>query len=236
MAVNNLNSGKRRNVGYFPFVADSLFSLSASKTSSFGWSSVIYEKDIHGECHSNILCGRWVWTMSRFRPVVHIDSRLRLMETGFSWTLMSKVALPPPASFYLWSKDVPRMGICPSFGRPHPSPARRKGPCQRGGSRLPSRLPRPFPAQPLLKLSFRRAGNENSRSLSRPAAFPSFAEEGGATQISCFISLRKRISFVDVPDDIFSAILTALNIVICFPFQNAFSDTVRFFERKTHRG
>ena len=89
---------------------------------------------------------------------------------------------------------------------------------------------------PLLKLSFRRAGNENSRSLSRPAAFPSFAEEGGATQISCFISLRKRISFVDVPDDIFSAILTALNIVICFPFQNAFSDTVRFFERKTHRG
>ena len=141
-----------------------------------------------------------------------------------------------PASFYHWSKDVPRMGICPSFGRPHPSPARRKGPCQRGGSRLPSRLPRPFPAQPLLKLSFRRAGNENSRSLSRPAAFPSFAEEGGATQISCFISLRKRISFVDVPDDIFSAILTALNIVRCFPFQNAFSDTVRFFERKTHRG
>ena len=96
MAVNNLNSGKRRNVGYFPFVADSLFSLSASKTSSFGWSSVIYEKDIHGECHSNILCGRWVWTMSRFRPAVHIDSRLRLMETGFSWTLMPKVALPPP--------------------------------------------------------------------------------------------------------------------------------------------
>ena len=113
MAVNNLNSGKRRNVGYFPFVADSLFSLSASKTSSFGWSSVIYEKDIHGECHSNILCGRWVWTMSRFRPVVHIDSRLRLLETGFSWTLMSKVALPPPASFYLWSKDVAVFAVFP---------------------------------------------------------------------------------------------------------------------------
>jgi hypothetical protein len=44
-----------------------------------------------------------------------------------------------------------------------------------------------------------------------------------------FVSFWRRILLVDIPDDIFSAILTALNIVRCFPFQNAFSDTVRFF-------
>ena len=43
-----------------------------------------------------------------------------------------------------------------------------------------------------------------------------------------FVSFWRRIHLVDVSDDIFSAILTALKIVRCFPFQNAFSGMVRF--------